>query len=157
MNIILTVIGKTDNSFVSEGCDEYFKRIKRYLKFEFKVIRDLKNSGNLDENVQKKMEGDKILDGILDSDVVVLLDENGKEFSSREFAGFVSKQMNASVKSLVFVVGGPYGFSEEVYKRANYKISLSRMTFSHQLIRLIFAEQLYRAFAIINNEPYHHD
>jgi 23S rRNA (pseudouridine1915-N3)-methyltransferase len=157
MNIILTVIGKTDNSFVAEGYEEYFKRIKRYLKFEFKVIRDIKNSGNLDENVQKKMEGEKILEGITSSDIIVLLDENGKEFTSREFAGFISKQMNASVKNLVFIVGGPYGFSEEVYKRANYKISLSRMTFSHQLIRLIFAEQLYRAFAIINNEPYHHD
>lgn len=157
MNIILTVIGKTDNSFVAEGYEEYFKRIKRYLKFEFKVIRDIKNSGNLDENVQKKMEGEKILEGITSSDIIVLLDENGKEFSSREFAGFISKQMNASVKNLVFIVGGPYGFSEEVYHRANYKISLSRMTFSHQLIRLIFAEQLYRAFAIINNEPYHHD
>jgi 23S rRNA (pseudouridine1915-N3)-methyltransferase len=157
MNINLTVIGKTDSSFVSEGYEEYFKRIKRYLKFEFKVIRDIKNSGSLDENVQKKMEGEKILEGISALDVVVLLDENGKEFSSREFAGFISKQMNASVKNLIFVVGGPYGFSEEVYKRANYKISLSRMTFSHQLIRLIFAEQLYRAFAIINNEPYHHD
>jgi 23S rRNA (pseudouridine1915-N3)-methyltransferase len=157
MNIILTVIGKTDNSFVAEGYEEYFKRIKRYLKFEFKVIRDIKNSGSLDENVQKKMEGEKILEGITSSDIIVLLDENGKEFSSREFAGFISKQMNASVKNLVFIVGGPYGFSEEVYKRANYKISLSRMTFSHQLIRLIFAEQLYRAFAIINNEPYHHD
>lgn len=157
MNISLTVIGKTDNSFVSEGYDEYFKRIKRYLKFEFKVIRDIKNSGSLDENVQKKMEGEKILEEISNSDVVVLLDENGKEFSSREFASFISKQMNASVKNLIFVVGGPYGFSEDVYKRANFKISLSRMTFSHQLIRLIFAEQLYRAFAIINNEPYHHD
>ncbi|MDD3687216.1 MAG: 23S rRNA (pseudouridine(1915)-N(3))-methyltransferase RlmH [Bacteroidales bacterium] len=157
MNIILTVIGKTDSSFVAEGCEEYFKRIKRYLKFEFKVIRDIKNSGSLDENVQKKLEGEKILEGITVSDVVVLLDENGKEYSSREFAGFISKQMNASVKNLIFVVGGPYGFSDDVYKRANYKISLSRMTFSHQLIRLIFAEQLYRAFAIINNEPYHHD
>jgi 23S rRNA (pseudouridine1915-N3)-methyltransferase len=157
MNIILTVIGKTDSSFVAEGYEEYFKRIKRYLKFEFKVIRDIKNSGSLDENVQKKLEGEKILEGITVSDVVVLLDENGKEFSSREFAGFISKQMNASVKNLIFVVGGPYGFSEDVYKRANYRISLSRMTFSHQLIRLIFAEQLYRAFAIINNEPYHHD
>lgn len=157
MNIVLTVIGKTDISFVTEGCDEYFKRIKRYIKFEFKVIKDIKNSANMEELQQKKIEGAKILEEISNSDILVLLDENGKEFNSREYSTFIAKQMNSSVKNLMFVIGGPYGFSDEIYKRANYKISLSQMTFSHQLVRLIFAEQLYRAFTIINNEPYHHD
>lgn len=157
MNIVLAVIGKTDISFVSEGCDEYFKRIKRYIKFDFKVIKDIKNSANMDESQQKKLEGDKIFGIISPSDVVVLLDENGKELTSREYSAFLSKQMVSSVKNIIFVIGGPYGFSDEIYKRANFKISLSQMTFSHQLVRLIFAEQLYRAFSIINNEPYHHD
>ncbi len=157
MNISFTVVGKTDAPFVNEGSEEYFKRIKRYINFDFRVIKDLKNTKNLDENLQKQQEGEKILSLITGSDIVVLLDENGKEFNSKEFAGFIEKQMINSVKNLIFIVGGPYGFSDAVYSRANYKISLSRMTFSHQLIRIIFAEQLYRAFSIINNEPYHHE
>jgi len=157
MNINFTAVGKTDISFVNEGTEEYFKRIKRYVNFEFRVIKDIKNTKNLDENVQKQLEGEKILLTLGNNDVVVLLDENGKDMSSKELSVFLEKQMNSSVKNLVFVVGGPYGFSDPVYHRADFKISLSRMTFSHQLIRLIFAEQLYRAFTIIKNEPYHHE
>lgn len=157
MNIKLLVIGKTDKSFVQEGCDEYFKRVKRYCKFEFKVIRDIKKSKNLNTKEQNKIEGEKILDEINTSDYLVLLDENGKEFNSRGFASFLNKSLVSGMKNLIFVVGGPYGFSDEVYKRANIKLSLSKMTYSHQIIRLIFAEQLYRAFSILNNEPYHHD
>ncbi len=157
MNITLLVIGKTDKSFIDQGIEEYFKRVKRYIKFEFKVIKDIKNTKNISEAVQKKMEGEKILSEISNSDFVVLLDENGKGFNSRGFADFLSKRMLSGIKNLVFVIGGPYGFSEEVYSRSNQKISLSKMTYSHQLVRLVFAEQLYRAFSIIKNEPYHHD
>ncbi len=157
MNINFTVIGKTDISFVNSGTDEYFKRIKRYINFDFRVIKDIKNTKNIDENTQKQLEGEKILASVNPSDIVVLLDENGKEYNSKDFALFIEKQMISSVKNLIFIVGGPYGFSDSVYKRANYKLSLSQMTFSHQIIRLIFAEQLYRAFSIINNEPYHHE
>lgn len=157
MNIVLIVIGKTDKAFVEAGASEYFKRVKRYCNFDFKVIRDIKNTKNISQTVQKGLEGEKILSEVGNSDFVVLLDENGKEFNSRGFASFINKQMISGLKNLTFVIGGPYGFSEIVYKRANAKVSLSQMTFSHQIIRLIFAEQLYRAFSIIRNEPYHHD
>lgn len=157
MNIILLAIGKTDESYLNEGIEKYFKRIKRYINFDFKVIKDIKNSKSISFDLQKKLEGDIILSEISNNDIVVLLDENGKEFNSRNFADFITKQMNASIKNLVFIIGGPYGFSQQIYERANYKLSLSKMTFSHQIIRLIFAEQLYRAFSIINKEPYHHD
>lgn len=157
MNICLYVVGKTDFFFVNTGTEEYFKRIKRYINFDFKVIKDIKNAKNIDSSLQKHQEGEKIIASLTNNDIVILLDENGNEMNSKNFADFIQKQMNKSVKNLVFIIGGAYGFSEEVYKRANYKISLSQMTFSHQLIRLIFAEQLYRAFSIINNEPYHHE
>ncbi|MDD3740708.1 MAG: 23S rRNA (pseudouridine(1915)-N(3))-methyltransferase RlmH [Bacteroidales bacterium] len=157
MNICLLAVGKTDFNFVNTGTEEYFKRVKRYVNFDFRVIKDIKNSKNIDNSLQKQLEGEKIISNITNNDIIVLLDENGKEMNSKIFSGFIQKQMNNSVKNLVFIIGGAYGFSEEVYKRANYKISLSQMTFSHQIIRLIFAEQLYRAFSIINNEPYHHE
>ncbi|MDR2009148.1 MAG: 23S rRNA (pseudouridine(1915)-N(3))-methyltransferase RlmH [Bacteroidales bacterium] len=157
MNIILYVVGKTDDNYLNEGTDKYFKRIKHYINFDLQIIKDIKNTKNITEDIQKKLEGEKILAGITNSDIIVLLDEKGKELNSREFSGFLTKQMNSGIKNLVFIIGGPYGFSEQVYERANHKISLSKMTFSHQIIRLIFAEQLYRAFTIINNEPYHHD
>lgn len=157
MKICLYVIGKTDFSFVNTGTEEYFKRIKRYVNFSYIVIKDIKVTKNIDNLKQKQLEGERIIASLSDNEVVVLLDENGKEMSSKDFAGFIQKQMNQSVKKLVFIIGGAYGFSDEVYKRANYKISLSQMTFSHQIIRLIFAEQLYRAYSIINNEPYHHE
>lgn len=157
MNIQLLVIGKTDKSYIESGIDEYAKRISRYSNFELKIIKDLKNTKNLSETVQKKLEGEKILENINASDFVVLLDENGKQSNSREFSEFLNKVLVSGNKNLIFVIGGPYGFSQEVYNRANAKISLSKMTFSHQLVRLIFTEQLYRAFSILNNEPYHHD
>lgn len=157
MNICLLAVGKTDFNFVNTGTEEYFKRVKRYVNFDFRVIKDIKNSKNIDNSLQKQLEGEKIISTITNNDIIVLLDEKGKEMNSKDFSGFIQKQMNNSVKNLVFIIGGAYGFSEDVYKRANYKISLSQMTFSHQIIRLIFAEQLYRAFSIINNEPYHHE
>jgi len=157
MNIKLLVIGKTDKDFVEKGYEEYFKRVKRYCRFNFQIIKDIKKGKNLTEALQKKQEGEKLMAEFNHSDYVVLLDENGKEFNSRGFADFLNKSLVSGTKNLIFVIGGPYGFSEEVYKRANIKISLSKMTFSHQIIRLIFAEQLYRAFSILKNEPYHHD
>jgi 23S rRNA (pseudouridine1915-N3)-methyltransferase len=157
MNIQLLVIGKTDKSYIETGIDEYSKRINRYSNFDLKIIKDIKNTKNLNETVHKKLEGDKILENINAADFVVLLDENGKQPNSRGFAEFLNKVLVSGNKNLIFVIGGPYGFSQEVYNRANAKISLSMMTFSHQLVRLIFAEQLYRAFSILNNEPYHHD
>ena len=157
MNIQIIVIGKTDQSYLIAGIDEYCKRIKRYINFDMQVIADIKNTKNINEIQQKNLEGEKILAKLNSNDFVVLLDENGIEYNSRSFADFISKQMLSSVKNLVFVIGGPYGFSKSVYDRANCKISLSKMTFSHQIVRLLFLEQLYRSFTIINNEPYHHD
>ncbi|MDR2836425.1 MAG: 23S rRNA (pseudouridine(1915)-N(3))-methyltransferase RlmH [Bacteroidales bacterium] len=157
MNLKLIVIGKTDEKFLEEGIDKYFKRIKHYINFEFIKIKDIKNTKNLSENNQKNLECEKILEHLNSSDFVILLDENGAEYSSKKFAEYISKQMLTGIKNIIFVIGGPYGFSPELYKRANHQISISKMTFSHQIIRLIFAEQLYRAFTIINNEPYHHE
>lgn len=156
MTIKLLCIGKTDNRQLQELIEVYFKRIQFYNKFELEVIPDLKKVKNLDENQQKKLEGEKILAGITASDFVILLDENGKQFSSECFADYLQKQFNSGRKQLIFIIGGPYGFSEEVYHRADSKISLSKMTFSHQMVRLFFTEQLYRAFTILKNEPYHH-
>jgi len=157
MDIKLIVIGKTDENFIEEAFEKYIKRIKHYINFSSLTIKDIKNVKNLSENEQKILEGEKILGQILPKDILILLDEKGKEFTSREFADFIAKQGIIAVKHLIFVIGGPYGFSENVYKRANWKISLSKMTFSHQIVRVIFAEQLYRAFSIINNDAYHHD
>lgn len=156
MTIKLLCIGKTDNRQLQELIEVYFKRIQFYNKFELEVIPDLKKVKNLDENQQKKLEGEKILAGITASDFVILLDENGKQFSSEGFADYLQKQFNSGRKQLIFIIGGPYGFSEEVYHRADSRISLSKMTFSHQMVRLFFTEQLYRAFTILKNEPYHH-
>ena len=135
----------------------YTKRINFYNRFNITYIPDIKNSKNLSESQQKAAEGEAILRLIDDSDRVVLLDEKGSEFRSVEYADWLQKRMNSGIKRLVFVIGGPYGFSPEVYSRANEKISLSKMTFSHQIIRAIFAEQLYRAFSILHNSPYHHE
>ena len=135
----------------------YTKRINFYNKFNITYIPDIRNSKNLSEAQQKSAEGEAILRLLDDSDRVVLLDEKGSEFRSVEYAEWLQKRMNSGVKRLVFIIGGPYGFSPEVYSRSNEKISLSKMTFSHQIIRAIFTEQLYRAFSIINNSPYHHE
>ena len=157
MTIELFVVGKTNHNYLSPGIEDYLKRINRYIQFSIRCISDAKNTNNLSQQQQKNAEGQNILVAIENSDYVVLLDEHGKEYKSIEFASLIDKKMQTVAKRLVFVVGGPYGFSEDVYKRANEKISLSKMTFPHDLIRLIFVEQLYRAFSILNHEPYHHE
>ena len=157
MKITLAVVGKISNSFLNVGIDEYTKRTSFYLPFNIQYINDVKNTRKLTEQQQKQLEGQNILAALDKSDYVVLLDEHGKEFTSIEFSRYIEKKMASVPKRLVFVVGGPYGFSDDVYDRANEKISLSKMTFSHEMIRLIFTEQLYRAMTIINNEPYHHE
>ncbi len=157
MNIELIVIGKTDSSEVESLFELYAKRVNFYVKFSLTTLPDIKNTRNLSVKQQRTAEGETILKQLNDSDYVVLLDERGVEYRSLEFAQWLQKRMNSGVRRLVLVIGGPYGFSEEVYKRANSKLSLSKMTFSHQIIRAIFAEQIYRAFTILNNEPYHHE
>lgn len=157
MKVLLLVIGKTDESYLEIGIRKYTDRLVHYLPFELKVIPDLKKRKSLSESQQKSMEGELILAQLQASDELILLDENGRQFSSRGFSEILEKHMINGSKRLVFVVGGPYGFSEEIYKRASSKLSLSAMTFSHQMVRLIFVEQLYRALSIIRGEPYHHD
>lgn len=157
MNIKLISIGKTDQKELETLILEYQKRVSYYVKFEFVVINDLKNRKVLSIEQQKNQEGELLLKSFQDSDFVVLLDEKGNEFTSLKFSEYLSKKMLSGLKNLVFVIGGPYGFSTPVYQRANQKISLSRMTFSHQMIRLFFVEQIYRAFTILGNEPYHHE
>jgi 23S rRNA (pseudouridine1915-N3)-methyltransferase len=157
MKVKLIVIGKTDSKYLIEGIAEYQKRLKHYLPADFIIIPDIKNTKNLSEDQQKKKEGELILGQIQQGDFVVLLDENGKQYSSLEFSKFIQKQMVAGLKNMIFVIGGPYGFSDGVYNRANFKLSLSKLTFSHQMVRLIFWEQLYRAMTILKGEPYHHN
>ena len=156
MTIKLLTVGKTDDKDLQKLIDQYVKRLKHYCKFKIEIIPDIKKSKKMDENLQKQKEGELILAKTQASDILVLLDENGKNFSSVGFSTWLQKQMNTSMKQLIFVIGGPYGFSDEVYQRANQKISLSKMTFSHQMVRLFFTEQIYRAFTILKNEPYHH-
>ncbi|TVZ28151.1 23S rRNA (pseudouridine1915-N3)-methyltransferase [Gillisia sp. Hel_I_86] len=156
MTIKLLGIGKTDDKTLQNLTDVYVKRLQFYNKFEIELVPDLKKAKNLDENQQKLKEGELLLNKIPASDFVVLLDENGKQLSSVDFSEFIQKRFNSGLKQVVFVIGGPYGFSEEVYKRADSRLSLSKMTFSHQMVRLFFTEQLYRAFTILKNEPYHH-
>ena len=157
MKIELAVIGKTSIGYLKQGIDEYIKRLKHYVPFEIKYIDDIKNTKNISEDQQKRTEGAKILSLLDKSDFVVLLDEHGKEYTSMQYSSYIQKRMLSGAKKVVFVIGGPYGFSQEVYDRANDKISFSKMTFNHEMIRLIFTEQLYRAYTIINNEPYHHE
>jgi len=157
MKIILLTVGKSTNSHLIKLQEEYQNRLKFYIPFEMLVIPELKNTKNLSIGEQQEKEADLILKQLETSDEVVLLDEKGKQFTSMGFSEFISKKMLASHKRMIFVVGGPYGFAERVYQRANGKISLSAMTFSHQMIRLIFVEQLYRAMTILKGEPYHHE
>ena len=157
MKTCLLVIGKTDAAYVREGIGEYEKRLKRYLPFEMKVLPDVKNAKNLSENLQKEKEAELILEQLVPTDWVVVLDEKGKQFTSVEFSDYLAQKMLGGIKRLVFVVGGPYGFAPAVYQRANEKISLSKMTFSHQMVRLIFVEQIYRGMTILKGEPYHHE
>lgn len=158
MKITLLTVGKTTIPFVADGIREFLTRLKRFpTPFELRVVADVKTTRKTTESAQKHTEGEAILAAVAASDVLILLDEHGKEFTSREFAEFIEQKAVSGIKSLVFVVGGPYGFSPDVYARANGKISLSRMTFPHELIRLFFIEQLYRAFTISAHLPYHHD
>jgi 23S rRNA (pseudouridine1915-N3)-methyltransferase len=157
MKITLLVIGKTDAAYFSAAIDEYRGRLVHYIPFDFQVIPDLKNPRNLTMEQQKEKEGELILKQLQQADYLVLLDERGKEFTSLNFAAYIEKKRQTVPKRLVFVTGGAYGFSEAVYNRAAEKISLSKMTFSHQMVRLVFVEQLYRALTILNNEPYHHE
>lgn len=156
MTIKLITIGKTDNKQLTSLIDDYIKRLGYYIKFSLDIIPDIKNSKNLSEVQQKQKEGELILKKISTTDTLILLDENGKQFDSVDFSSYLQKHMNSGIKQLVFAIGGPYGFSKDVYKKSNGKLSLSKMTFSHQMIRLFFIEQLYRGFTILRNEPYHH-
>ncbi|MCK9413400.1 MAG: 23S rRNA (pseudouridine(1915)-N(3))-methyltransferase RlmH [Prolixibacteraceae bacterium] len=156
MRITFMLVGATDKKYLREGIEDYQKRVIHYLPFEIKVIADIKNSRNLTADQQKEREGQAILHLVSTGDELVLLDVDGAEYSSPELAGWIEKRMLAGTRHLIFVVGGPYGFSAAVYKRADGKMSLSRLTFPHQLVRLLFVEQLYRALTIIKGEPYHH-
>ena len=157
MNIELIVVGKTDMKEVDALVQMYTKRINHYAKFTISYLPDLRNTKNISEQQQKSAEGEMLLKDITVGDYVVLLDEAGEEMRSVAFTQWMQKRMNSGVRRLVLMIGGPYGFSEAVYARANGKISLSKMTFSHQIVRAIFTEQLYRAFTIIKGEPYHHE
>lgn len=157
MKIKLLAIGKTDDKNLMKLIENYQNRLKHYIKFDFEVIPDLKNAKNLSELQQKEKEGELILAKTNPSDELVLLDDKGKHYTSVEFSNYLQKKMNAGIKQLVFVIGGPYGFSDAVYTAAKAKVSLSKMTFSHQMIRLFVVEQVYRGFTILKNEPYHHE
>ena len=157
MKIKLLAIGKTDDKNLQVLIATYEKRLKHYIKFESEFIPDIKKVKNLSQKEQKEKEGDLILKKVSPTDQIILLDEKGKEFSSMEFSKFLQKKMNSGIKQIVLVIGGPYGFSDKVYQKASGKISLSKMTFSHQMIRLFVVEQIYRAFSILKNEPYHHE
>ncbi|POY35029.1 23S rRNA (pseudouridine(1915)-N(3))-methyltransferase RlmH [Solitalea longa] len=157
MKITLIQLGKTEDSYITDGVDKYEKRLKHYINFSTITIPALKNTKNLTVDEQKKKEAELLFKHLNATDQVVLLDEKGKEFSSVQFSAHINKNMNRAVQNLVFIIGGPYGFDPKVYERANEKISLSKMTFSHQMVRLFFVEQLYRAFTILKGEPYHHE
>ena len=157
MKITLLTIGKTEDKYLLEGIDIYLKRLKHYIPFKILEIPELKGTKSLTREQQKIKEAELIFKNIHSTDHVILLDENGQEFSSKQFSNFLNKKMVGGQQHLVFIVGGPYGFSKEIYLRSNEKISLSRMTYSHQMIRLLFTEQLYRAYTILKGEPYHHD
>lgn len=156
MQIKLIAIGKTDDTSLKSLIHTYDKRLQFYTRFDLELLPDIKKVKNLSEQQQKEKEGELILSKISSSDDLWILDERGKQYKSVEFSGALQKKMNAGTKRLVFVIGGPYGFSEAIYQRANGKLALSKMTFSHQMIRLFVVEQLYRAFTILRNEPYHH-
>lgn len=149
-------VGKTDDKNFRSLLEGYKKRLGFYVSFEMQIIPDIKNAKTFSEIQQKQKEGEILLKFLEPSDVIFLLDEHGENFSSIAFSDFIQKKMNSGIKNLIFIIGGPYGFSEAMYARANGKISLSAMTFSHQMVRLFFIEQLYRAFTILRNEPYHH-
>lgn len=157
MKITLLMVGKTTESYYIQAIDEYAGRLKHYITFELEVIPELKNTKSLQTEQQKEREGELIKKSLKPGDHIVLLDEKGKEYTSVAFSDYITKKQQTVGKRLVFVIGGPYGFSDEIYGLAKEKISLSKMTFSHQMIRILFVEQLYRAMTILNGEPYHHE
>ena len=157
MKLTLMTIGATDDPHLKQLIAQYQTRLKHYVAFYMVGLRDIKNTKNLTEAQQRQKEGELLLKKVSTTDFLVLLDEKGKQFTSREFSELLQKRMNSGIKNMVLAVGGPYGFSDEVHERAHQKISLSKMTFSHQMVRLFIVEQLYRAFSILKNEPYHHD
>ena len=157
MKIVLLAIGRTQSDYLVTGIDNYTKRINRYMPFELRLLPDVKSTKSLSEAQQKDAEGKMILSAFQPGDVAILLDERGRQYTSREFAEMIDRHALQSVKRLVFVIGGPYGFSKEVYDRADSLLSLSKMTFSHEMVRLFFTEQIYRAMTILRGEPYHHD
>ena len=157
MKIELWYIGKTSFAYLKEGEELYEKRLKRYLPFQKTMIADVKNAKNMDANLLKTKEGNAVLEKIKSDDYFILLDENGRHYSSVDFAEFLEKKMQDTHKRIIFLIGGAFGFSEAVYQRANLKISLSKMTFSHQMIRIFALEQIYRAMTILKNEPYHNE
>ncbi len=157
MKVVLLSVGKTDEDFYAQAMDIFRKRLSHYIPFDLEFVPDVKNTKNLSEKEQKSLEGEALLNRIRQGDHVVLLDDKGKQYSSVEFSRFMEKKAHSVSKRLVFVIGGPYGFPDDVYRRANEKLSLSRMTFTHQMVRLVFVEQLYRAMTILNGEPYHHE
>ena len=150
-------VGKTDADYLNRAIEIYQNRINHYTKFSLQIVPDIKNTAKISQDEQRKKEGEQILSQLENSNYTVLLDAGGKEFTSVEFSKWLQNKFNSGFKNVNFVIGGPYGFSKDVYNAANEKISLSKMTFSHQMVRLIFLEQLYRAFTILNNEPYHHE
>lgn len=156
MTIKVIAIGKTDSKPLQALISEYKNRLKHYVRFELETVPDIRNVKNISEVQQKEKEGEQILKKMGPNDILVLLDESGKHFSSIDFSKYLQKKMNSGTKQLVFVIGGPYGFSDAVYEKAQGKISLSKMTFSHQMVRLFVVEQVYRAFTILRHEPYHH-
>ena len=157
MKITVLCISKTSDAYILEGMSEFQKRLKHFIKVDWIELPEVKNRKNLNQEQLLAMEEELFLKNVSNSDSIYLLDENGKEYTSRQFSSFISKKMIASTSNLVFLIGGPYGFSEGMYAKAEGKISLSKMTFTHQMVRLFFLEQLYRAFSIIKNLPYHHD
>ncbi len=157
MKIELMAVGRVVTRYLQEGIDVYTSRIGHYMPFSLTLIPDVKTTKGLTQEKQKEMEGKAILSQLQPGDVLVLLDERGKEMTSREFATYIDRKSVTVARRLVFLIGGPYGFSPEIYERANEKISLSRMTFSHEMVRLFFVEQIYRAMTILRGEPYHHD
>lgn len=157
MKIKVICIGKTNQLALRDWLPQYQKRLSHYVRFEWMELPELKNTRNLRESTQKEEEGKRLLKLLSPQDTLVLFDEKGSQHTSKGFADFLQKRMNSGTKNLIFVIGGPYGFSAEVYNRAQYKVALSAMTFSHQMVRIFVTEQLYRAFSILNNQPYHHE
>lgn len=155
MKIETWFIGKTTPTYLQVGLDDFYQRIKKYIPFETVIIPDIKDGGSYSVIDKLNKEGKKVLQKLTIQDYLILLDEGGKEYSSLQFSQFIEKELNKSHKKLIFLVGGSYGFSNELQERANFKISMSKMTFSHQMVRLFFLEQLYRGFTILHNEPYH--